>query len=191
MKPTTFINACILVCASQYCQAEPLFPLEPGLFWEYEVSGSKPEKVVNGIANSITINDITWYIMFEYDEIFIIRNGELGQMEAAPLFDKDGKSTGKHREFLVFKYPVTIGESYLSNDQKVTVEKKHTVSTPAGSFECIVYNIDLGNGDYSRSCIKVGVGIIINEFMSDNKLIISRLKRFGLLEPKDKKTPAR
>ena len=156
-----------------------LFDLHVGMSWTYQVEGEDSKTVTNKITAVRTIGGQQWYKLIEYGDIFWVRNTERGQVEAANFFARDPAPEDKPEEALVFKYPVTNGETWDNLESPTTYNGTEVVTVPAGTFECHIYFIDMGNGSYSKSCIANNVGVVYNEFVPDEgSKEISRLIRY-------------
>jgi|GEM_PF-1761569 len=159
-------------------QAEPLYPLEVGMYWTYQV-GDVEKPVTNRIVSSKNILGNEWYQLNEFGDTFWIRNSDKGQVEAINLWGTGAENVTTIEELLVYKYPYQVGETYMLGEDSITIEAEKTVTVPAGSFQCTPYRIQMTESDYSISCIAQGVGVVENEFMNQGRLSVSRLLEFG------------
>jgi hypothetical protein len=159
--------------------AEPLYPLEVGMYWVYEVDEGETHQVTNRVLSNKTILGQQWFQLNEYGESFWIRNGDGGQVEAANLYDTDAEKVDVIEEILVFKYPFVAGETFDSGGDLVRVEGEKTVTVPAGTYACVSYYVDFGGGEYTRNCVAKGVGVVENEYVSEGLKSVSRLVKHG------------
>jgi hypothetical protein len=172
--------------------SSPLFPLETGLYWRYEIEKQgETKQVQNWIANSRTIGPYQWFLSVEYGERFWIRNSLQGQVEAvnlykkkydAPEFEKlDPKTI--HQE-LLFKYPATPGDTWIMLENTIRYEGLQTLTVPAGTFDCHQYSITQYGQTYSHSCIAEGIGVIYSDNqLPDGQWETSRLLDWGKFVP--------
>ena len=159
--------------------AEPLFYFHVGSSWTYQVEGKKNYQVTNKVIEVKTIDGQNWYKLVEYGEVFWVANKEHGQFEAINFFDKNPSQLQKAEEILVFKYPAEVGETWKNNDSPTTYLGTTNIVVPAGEFTCHMYHIDLGKGDYSKSCIAKHVGVVYNEVkFENNSTEISKLLHY-------------
>jgi hypothetical protein len=159
-------------------QAEPLYPLEVGMYWTYQV-GDVEKSVTNRIVSSKNILGNEWFQLNEFGDTFWIRNSDKGQVEAINLWGTGAENVTTIEELLVYKYPYQVGETYMLGEDSITIETEKTVTVPAGSFQCTPYRIQMNESDYSISCIAQGVGVVENEFMNQGRLSVSRLLEYG------------
>lgn len=159
----------LLLFVSPYINAEPLFYFHAGSSWTYQVDGYKNYKVTNKVTEVKTIDGQNWYKLLEYGETFWVTNKEGGQFEAVNFFEKSPSQIDKAEEVLVFKFPAKIGEKWNNNSSPTTYLGVQTIIVPAGEFQCHMYNIDMGQSNYSNSCIAKDVGVVFNEAQLENK----------------------
>lgn len=153
--------------------ADPLFDFHVGSSWTYQVEGNESYKVTNKVTEVKTIDGLNWYKLIEYGEVFWVTNKKGGQFEAINFFEKSASQITKAEETLVFKFPAQVGEVWGNTTTYLGIKN---IVVPAGEFRCHMYSIDMGNGNYSKSCIAKNVGVVYNEAMLENNIReISRL----------------
>ena len=158
----------IAILISGTVSAEPLFYFHVGAEWTYQVKGSTSRSVTNSVSEVRTINGKNWYKLIEYGEAFWVGNSDKGQVEAVNFFEDNPQQLDEPEERLIFKYPAKVGETWDNVESPTTYQGVTTVTVPAGTFECHIYFIDMGGGNYSKSCIAVNVGVIYNEAVLDS-----------------------
>jgi hypothetical protein len=160
--------------------AEPLYPLEVGMYWVYELEEDPGNPVTNKVISKKTILGNAWYELEEYGDTFWVRNSDQGQVEAFNLFNTDAQNVSEIEEVVIYRYPYRAGETYSIEEDVITIEGERTITVPAGTFQCIDYRIDMPPGpDYSLNCIAPGVGVVYNEFLMEGTMSISRLIKYG------------
>ncbi len=168
-----------LLFCSQSAYAEPLFYFHAGSSWTYKVESKENHQVTNKVTEVMTVDGQNWYKLIEYGETFWVANKEHGQFEAINFFEDNPTQISKAEEVLVYKFPAKIGETWGNNDSPTTYLGIKTIIVPAGEFECHMYNIDMGNGNYSKSCIAKNVGVVYNEArLENNSKEVSRLLHY-------------
>lgn len=132
-----------------------LMPLKVGNSWTYEVQGDGSTEATLEITRSVTIDEEQHYEMdpgidqYETDgESFLVRP------EGDGLYVMEEDLVG-----FPLKYPADDGEIYThtdsdGNEYKIPVTNR-TVTVPAGTFDCLQYEIDGGS-----VCISPDVGPI-------------------------------
>ncbi len=154
----------ILLLSPTLIFAEPLFYFHTSSSWSYQVTKDNSKSVItNKVLELRTIDGQNWYKLSEYGEIFWVNNKEYGQVEAVNFYEKDPSPNSKAEEVIVFKYPAKIGETWENYGSPTTYLGIKTVKVPAGEFECHMYNIDMENNNYSKTCIAKNIGPVYNE----------------------------
>lgn len=176
---TLFLSAGMLAFSAH---AEVLYDLNVGAEWFYETEGMAAENGVARIDESRTVDGITWYRLYEFGDVFWVRNGEGGQIEAFEVGEDGFGARGAGEEVLVFRYPTEPGDSWEFHGTQVIYLGVQSMDVPAGSFDCHAYHLDMGEGDYSLSCFAAEVGLIYNESVLDGGAkSVARLLRFDIL----------
>jgi len=153
----------LLLIITPCVYADPLFYFHAGSSWTYQVDGNKRYKITNKIVEVKIVDGQNWYKLSEYGETFWVTNKEHGQFEAINFFEKTPSQIARAEEVLVFKYPAKVGETWNNNYSPTTYLGIYNIIVPAGEFQCHMYKIDMGNGDYSKTCIAKDVGVVYNE----------------------------
>jgi len=169
----------LILMLSGVIQAEPLFDLKVGSSWVYQVEGGSQSSVTNRISEARTVKGVKWYKLIEYGEIFWVRNTKYGQVEALNFFDRVPEELEDAEEVLIFKYPADIGEKWDNNGSPTTYKGVETMTVPLGTFECHMYFIDMGQGNYSKSCIALNIGVVYNASVLDGgQKEVSKIVKF-------------
>lgn len=174
------ILLCSIVTSPVY--ADVLFELHVGAEWLYEMEGTENRQGVVRIETAHAVDGVLWYRLNEFGEVFWIRNGDGGQIEALNV-DEDGPHMrgDADDELLVFHYPAEAGERWSFFDTEVTYQGVRSMSLPAGGFDCHAYHLDMGDGDYSLSCFTPEVGLVYNEaVLEGGPKTVARLLRFNV-----------
>ena len=158
----TFFSPCLF--------ADPLFYFSVGLEWKYQVEGDDKRVVTNAVTDVKTVKGRNWYKLEEYGETFWVGNSSLGQVEAIDFFEGDPGQLDEPEEVLIFKFPAKVGEIWYNVDSPTSYDGVKTLTVPAGTFNCHMYTINMGNGDYSKSCIAKDVGVVFNEAVLEGGL---------------------
>lgn len=145
--------------------AKPIYELVVGTRWHYTVNGDQNNPVHSLIRRVKTIGSHQWYELSEYGDRFWIRNTAKGQVEAVDWFNAEPNSKQLVVTSLVYKFPATVGDAWLIGDSKVSYTGTVNVTVPAGRFECHVYHFDLGDNQYSQSCVAESVGVVYSVFV--------------------------
>jgi len=149
--------------------ADSLFDLKKGSTWTYEVVDVQKYKVVNKVSAVKNIRGVNWYKLIEYEEVFWVRNSERGQIEAVNFVDISLSQTVTPVEVLIYKYPAEKGDEWDVFGSPVRYQGLQKVTVPAGSFNCHMYFFDMGNSNYSKTCIAKDIGVVYNENVLNNK----------------------
>lgn len=150
-----------------------LVPLNIGNFWNYQISYYDSLKNVLRIdSNKITvtgdtiINNQLWY------------NIDFGGKRAPVAYRNTVEGLFQHDfwhdSYLIFKYPIGLGEVY--NSTKV-ISTNEIINVPAGNFSCINYQHNYLNFKYS-TLISPGIGFIkfdIGTAINGGQLYISEI----------------
>jgi hypothetical protein len=169
----------VFLVLSGAVQSEPLFYFHVGSSWTYQVEGGSKGIVTNRVSEMRVVRGKNWYKLIEYGEIFWVGNSELGQVEAVNFFEKTPGQNDKPEEILIFKYPAEVGETWGNVGSPTTYKGIETITVPAGTFDCYLYYIDMGQGDYSKSCIALNIGVVYNESVfNGGAKEISRLLKY-------------
>ncbi len=157
-----------------------LIPYSVGTIWTYQVEQRNEQGEVENtmtdtsrVAGEEFIEGQRWFMVEEFGYEFWVRIGDEGGLEAELLPDPDPESKGfvLQRKQLFFKYPAKKGETYPVGDpdfkqQAKVVETDLKVDVPAGSFQCMVYEISTPEALVSRISLAPGIGIVKFEFPS-------------------------
>ena len=181
--------------ADQKLTAHDYFPMSLGDRWVYRKTvayeGEEPAvtETFSLVRGEYLFNGELWR-HFEEDGIcFWVYVRDEGQFEADVSYDEETLGLQIDREFPVFRFPVQQGDEWLyladmSADAKPGTVKcldvDQEVTTPAGKFRCLVYEID---DEESKSTYRFAprVGLVSCEWKhkSEGKeSIILDLKRF-------------
>lgn len=194
----------------------PYFPLERGRSWTYqtqvtvsEANATEPStpqthKVEVVVAEPQRIDDkavsvVEWkfdgslaqrsFFFCTPEEVLCLRRIQGFGLEMRDFVLSEGQP--------VVKKELTVGESWtwsgrvnaIKGEQNVTVVRKETLETPAGSFECVVVEIAFTGEDDSKGKITrwlaKGVGIVKD--LSELKTASVEVKSEGVLVRTSKK----
>jgi len=158
----------LILLFSTVVHADALYDFKVGTKWTYAIDGSS-ETVTNFVEDKVTTkNGRTWFKLVEYGESFWVANSEHGQIEAFEHYNASLKSGALPKEYLVFKFPAQVGEVWNKTDVPTTYEGIVTLEVPAGKYDCHLYVIDMADGNFNKSCIAEGVGVVYSESVLNN-----------------------
>lgn len=150
----------------------PLFPLELGSEWRYQIIEVDEEgKAIRkrlGTSQVVGVHIISgkrWFSVFEMGYGFWVRNTAEGLEEADIQLDEDTMQLKATPPRLFFKYPAKENETYAFDpefdEQKMVVKSvERKVTVPAGEFSCVVYELMEGDKLSSRFYVVPGTGIV-------------------------------
>lgn len=133
-----------------------IIPLSVGNSWEYDgiaydTTGSVLEQYVeiHEVPRDTLVFGRQFYLYLGY-----CADTDSGMIRAVPLQDRLQLK-------LIYKYPTSAGEQYLSEQTNCTVASLDTlISVAAGSFHCIWYRFTTYGMNYRDEYISPGVGLI-------------------------------
>jgi hypothetical protein len=135
---------------------------------------------VNEVLGKIAVNNITWYKLRDFNDIFWVRSGKSGQYEAINWFDNNNPQSSPVAS-LMFKYPINKTTVYVAGEDKVIAfYPTIMIRTPAGKFECIMYQIGIDKNNHSKSCIAYGIGVVWSEVVINGKAEIAELVKYEI-----------
>ncbi len=160
---------------------QSVVPLKVGNEWNYVVNNSEDNIRKSEILKKETIDGVDWYLSQEFGDLFWVSNQEAGQFEAINSFGEMKLQSDPLEQELILKFHDGKKFSYSTSGGDIQVEPcEEKLVVPAGEFECVKYTFDLGGGDYSVSYYSVGVGLIKNEFKTNESVEVSELSSFKL-----------
>ncbi|MBZ2190548.1 hypothetical protein K8B33_15670 [Alcanivorax sp. JB21] len=161
--------------------AEELFALNAGAEWFYEMEGGEAPEAVVRIDETRSVHGVVWYRLDEFGDVFWVRNGDGGQIEAVEAGDNGPDEKRFYEEVLVFRYPAEPGERWELFDTEFTYQGLRPVDVPAGRFDCHAYHLDMGDGRYALSCFVPKIGLVYSEsVLDDGEKTVARLVRFDI-----------
>ena len=170
------------------------FPMSLGDRWVYKKTSTHPgeepavSETYSLVRGEYLFNGELWAHYEEDGICFWVHNRDDGQYEADVGYDDETAGLQIEREFLLFRMPVKKGDSwpfladFLSDDQPGTVRcvaVDETVTTPAGKFTCVVYELDEKDTKATYHIAR-GAGMVASEwtFKETGESIKLELKRF-------------
>lgn len=158
-------------------ETEYLVPLNIGNFWDYEFENKSVRR--DSVKSKEVIEDQDVYFletdMGSWTESKAIYNSFNGYYETL-YFNVDLNNSTYH-----FKYPVKVGDSWENTfvfdhgwtNKYECLSKDAKVDVPAGTFNCILYEVIMqtqdGNNFLHHYYFKPRIGLIaIKEFVSDS-----------------------
>ena len=136
---------------------ESLFPIAVGNKWIYTTYSHDSNGDVitdpgytqtdsNYISIKNIIDDVSYYLFDEsriaYPLSFVINNNIISIVEYDVRFGPI--SNDPFTELVTFKYPVKAGDEWTNSDSFAhkVIAVDSSITTPAGIFECILYEVD-------------------------------------------------
>ena len=151
---------------------DALFPLELGTLWKYQITELDEEgKTIRTRAGTSQVVGVhlidgkRWFNVFEMGYGFWVRNTPLGMEEADISLDEETMQLKTRAPRLFFKYPAMKGETYdldeeLDDYKMVVTDVKQKVTVPAGTYECVVYDVMEGGEPSNRFYLAPGIGLV-------------------------------
>ncbi|MEM9420774.1 MAG: hypothetical protein AAGA25_17240 [Planctomycetota bacterium] len=183
---------------------EAFYPLAVGNVWIFESEGGGPASTET-IVESREIDGVTWFrlkggvaedpaqqVEEESWELWLANLPD-GHADADMLPDEQTGEEGLANQRVYFRFPAKEGETYkLSADDDApmmmrVISTETRVLTPAGAFDCIVYQ-EYIPGDLSytfRAYVSPGVGVVKTETLLDGELIVDVLREYSLALPRE------
>ena len=156
---------------------ESIIPLAQGNVWNYRnifIPSDDTSYFSLSISGDITIGSEHWYKEFynDTDYIFVINKAD------GHHFYSDGDDD------LIFKYPASTGDQYISNGSSDTTLVLNTgtmISVPAGQFSCYEYKKWSGNSGYTLLYVSSDVGWVkIVDYINGNIISVEELMSYDL-----------
>ncbi len=187
MNKTTKLAFCWIFLAAAAAHAQPtnmqsLFPLALGTEWTYDyVSRDADGKIVEKRVESSKVIGIhmfgseKWYHVQEFGDAVWCRNTSAGEQEANVSIDEESSLLKMDSSYLFFKYPAKKGDTWrahaVDDDDFVQTMKLKDVGTklktPAGTFDCHVYELTEEDEVSITFHVAPGVGIVQFEYTGE------------------------
>lgn len=158
----------MVACGDNSMSEDVFLPMRVGQQWSFAVEGAvENENTTISVRKQFDADGAIWFgVEPLLGDFMLIRSTDRGVIyssDCSPYdFEECVNELGQPEERLLYKYPAERGERYGFLDwpeTAVTVLGNQQLTVLAGTFDCTLYQFDLG-GDISRHCVAPGVGLI-------------------------------
>lgn len=161
--------------------AAEFYPLQVGNQWKYIVHANPEYEMVNEVLDKVVVDKVTWYKLKEFEDIYWVRSGENGQLEAMNWAGMEKTDSSPVEEILVYSFPLHKSTLYDAGEDTIAVYlPAQTVKTAAGEFKCIMYQIGLDKKNHTKNCVAEGVGIVWSDLITEGESEVAELVEFKL-----------
>ena len=155
-------------------ESKEIWPLKVGNYWLYVIS-SNMDSIVEKIevigTKMINNNEISQLKFYDYENNYIDTLLFKNENDGVYFY------TEKGQKYLVFKYPVKVGDKWFNVFEAGQIECISTntsIQTPAGKFSCVVYRFSGKEEDqslkaYTEVYMSPNVGWVASKEIEDGQ----------------------